>query len=95
MIVTAMPRLATRSSSLRLVSLSCGPALRTGPEGFSRRASVASGAEPSPDRQPCRRASAAAGTPRAGIVTELPPLTKLASVRRTGNTAPPAIARQC
>ena len=59
----------TRSDSVRASPGSNGPGMRTGPGGISRRASVASGAEPSLARQPCIRASAAAGTPSAGTVT--------------------------
>ena len=59
-----------------------------------RRASVASGAEASDARQPWRWASAAAGTPRAGTVTDASPLTKVAWVRRTGQATPRASVSQ-
>ena len=53
---------------------SIGPGTRTGPVGAMRRASTASGAEPSLARQPWIWISPPAGTPSAGTVTVPPPL---------------------
>ena len=73
--MTPTPPELARAAITRAPAGSSGPGMRTGPFGTSRRASVAGGAEPSLERQPCSLVSVAAGTPSAGSVTELPPLT--------------------
>ena len=92
--VAAMPAAPTRTDSMRAWAGTAAPGVWTGAVGARRRASVPSGADPSDGRHPCRRASAAAGTPRAGTVTDASPLTNVAWVRRTGQATPRASASQ-
>ena len=91
--LTASEGEETRTASERVPAGSAGPAVRVGPGGIRRRASAPSGADASDARQPCISVNPEAGTPSAGTVTLPPPFRYVASVRRTGNAAPPASAR--